>query len=82
MIEDLGTNLVPVLAITCLFLFLVIWVVAATLDSLYKTRCNTQLKQRMVERGASAHEIDQVLKAGNQDWEQLNATAPPVKSFT
>lgn len=87
MIHDLGNNLIPVLAIGCTFLFLMFWVVMATIDSIYKTRCNMRLKEKLVERGASAMEIDQIIRAGTPIDEDVAATAfvqpvPPVKSNT
>jgi hypothetical protein len=81
MIQDLGSNLVPVLAIGCTFLFFVFWVSMATIDSIFKTKCNLRLKERLVERGASAAEIDQIIRAGS-DFEETNFVqpVPPVKS--
>ncbi len=81
MIEELGNNLVPVLAISLAFLFFAIWVIAATLDSIYKTRCNYFLKERLIERGASASEIHQIIKAGETfDGENVVVPVPPVKA--
>ena len=85
MIHALGNNLIPVLAISCTFMFLVFWVVMATIDSIYKTRCNLRLKEKLVDRGASASEIDQIIRAGNFGEGEETATAyvppvPPVKS--
>jgi hypothetical protein len=85
MIHDLGDNLIPVLAIGCTFVFFVVWVILATVDSIYKTKCNLRLKQMLVERGASAMEIDQIVRAGT-DSEDKGKTfvqpVPPVKSNT
>ena len=81
MIYELGDNLIPVLAIMCTFLFLVTWVLMATIDSIYKTRCMTKLKERLIERGHSPIEIDQYLKAGTPDeWGESVQPVPPVKS--
>lgn len=82
MIQQLGNELVPVLAIVCTFLFLAIWVVAATIDSMYKTATSTRLKERLIERGASASEIDMVLKAGASpdEWSGGTEPVPPVKT--
>ncbi len=81
MIQALGGNLVPVMAIACAFMFLVIWVVMATIDSIYKTACNARLKERLIERGASASEIDRIVRAGSEceDWKEVEPV-PPVKS--
>ena len=80
MINELGDNLIPIMAIGCTFLFLVIWVIAATIDSLYKTACNSSLKSRLIERGSSAYEIDQIIKAGTESEEtEFVAPVPPVK---
>ena len=69
MIHQLGDNLIPVAAITCTFMFLGLWVIAATIDSIYKTRCNVRLKERLIERGASASEIARIINAGNESGE-------------
>lgn len=80
MIEELGTNLIPVLAISLTFMFFAIWVVAATIDSIYKTRCNFYLKQKLIERGASANEIREVIKAGQETYGEEVTPVPPVKA--
>ena len=82
MIQALGNDLIPVIAITLGFLFLVTWVVAATIDSLYKTKCNSRLKEKLVDRGASALEIHQIVNAGSatEDGEGYVTPVPPVKS--
>ena len=82
MIGELGDNLIPVMAIGCTFMFFAIWVIAATIDSLYKTSCNSRLKQRLIERGASAYEIAQIIKAGEAEEETADFTppVPPVKA--
>ena len=82
MIEELGDNLIPVMAIGCTFLFFATWVVLATIDSLFKTVCNTRLKHRLIERGASANEIAQIIRAGQSEEEEeaeYNQPVPPVK---
>ena len=82
MIEELGDKLIPVMAISCTFMFFAIWVVAATVDSLYKTFCNSRLKERLIERGASASEIHHIVKAGTEEAEDSSYVepVPPVKS--
>lgn len=81
MISELGDYLIPAMAIGCTFLVMVIWVIAATIDSLYKTACNSRLKERLIERGTSAYEIDQILRAGTQAEEaDFVAPVPPVKT--
>ncbi len=85
MIRELGDSLIPVLAILGSFAFLTTWVITATIDSLYKTRCNLGLKERMIDRGFSATEIDRVLRAGETTNETEResfgfvAPVPPVK---
>ena len=83
MIQDLGGDVVPVFAIGCATFFLVIWVVCATLDSLYKTSRRTKLKEQLIERGFSAHEITQIVGAGAAsglvDFDEVRPV-PPVKS--
>ncbi len=85
MIQELGESLIPISAIACTFVFLVIWVVAATFDSLYKTRCNMRLKERLIELGASAPEIDRILRAGQMGEESFDGLdsafprVPPVQ---
>lgn len=80
MIQALGQNLIPITAITFVFMFLVIWVVMATIDSIYKTKCNARLKEKLVDRGASADEIDQIIKSGLGDSPTAYvAPVPPVK---
>lgn len=85
MIQELGDSLIPVLAISCTFLFLVIWVIAATVDSLYKTASNARLKDKLIERGLSAGEIDKIMKAGmsksEYDWnsDEEYSSVPPEK---
>jgi hypothetical protein len=82
MIQELGDNLIPVMAIGCTFLLFAIWVVLATIDSLFKTSCNSRLKQRLIERGASAQEIAQIIQAGQEEEEASDFTepVPPVKA--
>ena len=82
MIHELGDNLIPVMAIGCTFLFFAIWVVLATVDSLFKTSCNTRLKPRLIERGASPSEIAQIISAGQSDVDDSDYTVPvpPVKA--
>ena len=80
MIQELGGDLIPVLAISLTFLFLAIWVVAATIDSIYKTRCDFRLKERLIQRGASPTEIQQILLASSDPDEMENVPVPPVKT--
>ncbi len=82
MVGQLGENVIPVMAIGCTFLFFVIWVLAATADSLYKTACNSRLKERLIERGCSALEIDRIIKAGSETAEpnEMSVPVPPVKA--
>lgn len=83
MIDALGNNVVPVLAISCTFLFLTIWVVMATIDSIYKTKCNRRIKEQLIDRGASAAEIDQIIQAGTaseSEESRFVQPVPPVKS--
>ncbi len=81
MIHELGDQLLPVFAIGCGLLFLVIWVVAATIDSLYKTSRNAKLKERLIDRGYSAAEIAWIvgLKPTNINDVDENRPVPPVK---
>ena len=82
MIHELGDNLIPVMAIGCTFMFFAIWVVLATIDSLFKTSCNTRLKRRLIERGATASEIAQIIRAGQSELDESEYTVPvpPVKA--
>lgn len=81
MIQELGGNLVPVMAIACTFFFLVIWLIAATIDSIYKTTSNARLKERLIERGISASEIHQIIRAGDDSEVEFEIPpVPPVKS--
>ena len=82
MMHDLGGNLIPVMAIGCTFLVFVFWIFMATIDSIYKTRCTTRLKERLIERGHSPYEIDLFLKAGqtHDEWGEPIQPVPPVKS--
>lgn len=89
MVGELGNNIVPVLAIACTFVFFVVWVIAATIESIHKTKCQSQLKQFLIERGASASEIEKVVNAGATDWtgaplsdgtSENRTPVPPVKS--
>ena len=86
MIYELGDNLIPIAAITFTFLFFTLWIIAATIDSIYKTRCNAKLKERLIERGASASEITRIINAGNGSPEkdpdvnpQYVTPMPPLK---
>lgn len=83
MINELGDNLIPVLAISLTFSFFAIWVIAATLDSMYKATLNARLKERLVDRGASANEIAQIITAGTDDYVQPDpgTPKPPRKSY-
>jgi hypothetical protein len=47
MIHELGDNLIPIMAIGCTFLAFTCWIVMATIDSIYKTRCSSKLKERL-----------------------------------
>lgn len=82
MIHDLGNDVVPIFAIGCTLVFLVVWVVAATIDSLHKTSRNARLKERMLEQGYSAAEIVRVVGAKVTAWDETseNTPVPPVKS--
>ena len=84
MIEQLGGDLVPVLAILCGFTFVSIWVIAATVHSVVKIWMNNKLKYKLLERGYSATEIAKIINAGNATEDEEEATvasrpAPPVK---
>ena len=83
MIQELGSSLIPVLAIGCTASVFVFWITMATINSIYKTKCNQRLKERLVERGASALEIDQIIRAGTESGEEETRfvqPVPPVKS--
>ncbi|MEM7455258.1 MAG: hypothetical protein AAF456_12985 [Planctomycetota bacterium] len=86
MIQELGGDLIPVLAITCGFLIAVIWILAATIHSLVKIRGNNNLKLKLVDRGFSASEIARIVNAGDSGEDPMedltHATrqpTPPVK---
>lgn len=64
MVSALGDNVIPLAAIVLTFLFFAIWIVAATIDSVYKTNCNLRLKERLVAKGMSAEEISRIVNAG------------------
>ena len=81
MISELGGNIIPVIAITCTFLFFTIWVVA---DFLYRSfRCarETGLKERLVEAGMTCVEIERILNAGtkNEDSSKVHRKPPAGK---
>lgn len=76
MIQELGDQLIPVVAITLGCLFMVVWVVMATVDSIYKTKCNSRLKEKLIDRGASAAEIAKIIQI--QPSEASTAYVPPV----
>ena len=82
MINELGDNLIPIMAIGCTFLVFITWIIMATIDSVYKTRCSTRLKERLIEKGHSPAEIDQYLRAGitNDDGSGFVQPVPPIKS--
>ena len=84
MIHELGDNLIPIMAIGCTFLAFTCWIVMATIDSVYKTRCSSKLKERLIERGHSPSEIDQYLRAGttHDQYGRVIKPVPPVKSGT
>jgi hypothetical protein len=79
MIQQLGNDLIPVLAIVCGFSFVVIWIIAATIDSIHKTNTNAKLKQRLIDRGDSAAEIDRIMNAGESNWSETSRPVPPLK---
>ena len=79
MIQQLGNDLIPLVAIVCGFLFVVIWVIAATIDSLHKTNTNAKLKQKLIDRGDSAVEIDRIMNAGANNCSECNRPVPPIK---
>ena len=84
MIHELGDNIIPLAAIGCTFVYLMARVVASTADSMYQASCRSRLKQRLIDRGATPMEIEQVLNAGESPKALLartgNAPAPPVKT--
>jgi hypothetical protein len=84
MIQELGNDVVPIFAIGCTMVFLVVWVVAATIDSLHKTSRNARLKERMIEQGYSAAEIERVVEAKDTACDETseNTPVPPVKNRT
>jgi hypothetical protein len=81
-VQELGNNLIPIVAIGCTFLTFILWILLATIDSIYKTRCTSRLKERLIERGHSPGEIDQFLRAGqtHDEWGEPVQPVPPVKS--
>ncbi len=81
MIGELGENLIPMMAIGCTCFFLTTWVLMATIESIFKTRCQTRLKELLIENGCSASEIEQVIQAGEPVDQEPNYTVPvpPVK---
>ena len=82
MIQELGSDLIPVFAIACTTGFLLVWVICATLESIYKISRTSKLKEQLVERGFSAHEIAQIVGSGTAaaESEYKNPPRPPVKS--
>ena len=82
MINEIGDNLIPIVAIGCTFAAFITWIIMATIDSIYKTRCSSKLKERLIERGHSPSEIDQYLKAGvtHDHYGRVIQPVPPVKS--
>ncbi len=82
MIQELGNNVIPVFLMACTFAFFVLWVMAATIESIYKTSRTTRLKERMLEQGYSAADIARVVSATETECDETseNRPVPPVKS--
>ena len=83
MIQQLGDNLVPIVALVGGFLVGIGWILANTAEKISKTWMNNRLKTRLLDQGFSASEIRQIVNAGNpvNGSENLpaNRPAPPVK---
>ena len=53
--------------------FLVVFViVCALIHECYKTRLNNELKCKMLDRGMSAQEIEQVMNAGKDNTKEID----------
>ncbi len=84
MIQDLGDNLIPIIGIVAFFSCFVFWIIAETVDGMYKAKLSARLKEKLIERGDTAEQIDRIIRAeasaefANQ---QLLPTTPvkPVK---
>ena len=79
MIEELGHDLIPALAIALSFLFGMFWILCTTVASIYKTARNSRLKELLVERGSSAEEIERIVNTG-ASFTPMQQPVPPVKN--
>jgi hypothetical protein len=56
--------LIPITAIVCVFIFVLVKTVVGILAQMFSVWRNTRLKERMLDRGLSVHEIERVCDAG------------------
>lgn len=79
---SIGRDIVPVVAILGAFLVIVIKIVATAAEGIYRTRCNAMLKQDLINRGATAYEIAQIVGAGgkvDKKWANDSVAMPMQK---
>ena len=83
MINELGDNIIPLTAIVGGLLFATVWLIVGSMVSVYKTTINNRLKQRLVERGYSANEIEKIVSSTPSCGYEVTSTPPrkpPVKT--
>ena len=71
-IDKLGNELIPVIAIVGGLSFASFWVICATIVSLYRNWLNARIKTTLIQRGASAEEITRIVEAGDGGAAQHN----------
>ena len=82
MVDLIGGNLIPFSMVVLTFLLFVFWICAATVDSVYKTSCNTRLKEKLIARGDGPEDIERILDCGQATADSTtepNRTFPPRK---
>jgi hypothetical protein len=67
-----GENLGPVIFVVCIFLIVIVSIVA----SHWRKARLLRLKEQMIERGFTAHEITAVIGAGEEQGRASKAAAP------
>lgn len=82
-IDKLGNDLIPMVAIIGGLSFAAFWVVCATIVSLYRNWLNAKIKTNLIQRGASAEEIRQIVEAGNDNESQtINQSIATQQAMT
>ena len=81
-VASISRDIVPVIAIVGAFLVFIVKIVASATENIYRARCNAMLKQDLINRGATAYEIAQIVNADgkvDKKWAPAPTAAPMQK---